>query len=62
LLAPALITAEQNLHQLFESYGSIDTLRSMPDRATGHSQGFGGGEMPDSRAAQAAIDARNGTQ
>jgi len=33
----------------------------MTDRETGHSLGCGFVEMPDSRAAQAAIDALNGT-
>ena len=57
----AFTTTEQNLRQLFESYGSVDTIRIMTDRETGRPRGFGFVEMPDSRAAQTVIDALNGT-
>src|SRR2546426_6436178 len=57
----ALTTTEQDLRQLFEPYGSVETIRIMTDRATGRSRGFGFVEMPDNRAAQTAIDALNGT-
>jgi RNA recognition motif-containing protein len=57
----AFTTTEQDLRQLFEPYGSVETIRIMTDRETGRSRGFGFVEMPDSRAAQTAIDALNGT-
>ncbi len=57
----AWTTTEQDLRQLFEPYGSVDTIRIMTDRETGRSRGFGFAEMPESRAAQSAIDALNGT-
>jgi RNA recognition motif-containing protein len=57
----AFTTTEQDLHQLFEPYGSVDTIRIMTDRETSRSRGFGFVEMPDSHAAQTAIDALNGT-
>jgi cold-inducible RNA-binding protein len=58
----AFTTTEHDLRQLFEPYGSVDTIRIMTDRETGRSRGFGFVEMPDSHAAESAIDALNGTQ
>jgi len=57
----AFTTTEQDLRQLFEPYGTVETVRMMTDRDTGRSRGFGFVEMPDSRAAESAIDALNGT-
>jgi len=57
----AFTTTEQDLRQLFASYGTVDTIRIMTDRETGRSRGFGFVEMPDSHAAESAIDALNGT-
>src|SRR5919198_723091 len=57
----AFTTTEQDLRQLFEPYGTVDTVRIMTDRETGRARGFGFVEMPDSHAAQTAIDALNGT-
>jgi RNA recognition motif-containing protein len=58
----AFTTTEHDLRQLFEPYGSVDTILIMTDRETGRSRGFGFVEMPDSHAAESAIDALNGTQ
>ena len=58
----AFTTTEQDLRQLFEPYGTGETVRMMTDRETGRSRGFGFVEMPDSHAAHSAIDALNGTQ
>ena len=44
---------EDDLRQLFESYGEVDTIRIITDRDTGQSRGFGFVEMPDSAAAKA---------
>ena len=57
----ACTTTEQDLRQLFEPSGSVETIRIMTDRETGWSRGFGFVEMPDHGAAQTAIDALNGT-
>jgi cold-inducible RNA-binding protein len=57
----AFTATEQDLRQLFEPYGSVEMIRSMTDRETGRSRGFGFVEMPDNRAAQTAMDALNGT-
>ena len=52
---------EDELHQLFERYGSVASVRLATDRETGRSRGFGFVEMPDATQAQAAIDGLNGT-
>src|SRR2546422_11504788 len=57
----AFTTTEQDLRQLFEPYGTVDTTRMMTDRDTGRSRGFAFVEMPDSGAAHSAIDALNCT-
>jgi RNA recognition motif-containing protein len=57
----AFTTTEQDLRQLFEPYGTVDTIRIMTDRDTGRSRGFGFIEMPDRHAAQDAIAGLNGT-
>jgi RNA recognition motif-containing protein len=57
----AFTTTEQDLRQLFEPYGTVETIRIMTDRDTGRARGFGFVEMPDSREAQDAIAGLNGT-
>jgi RNA recognition motif-containing protein len=57
----AFTTTEEELAQLFHSYGEIASVRIMTDRETGRSRGFGFVEMPDTTEAQAAIDGLNGT-
>jgi len=39
----AFTTTEEDLRQLFEPYGTVDTIRMMTDRETGRSRGFGAG-------------------
>jgi RNA recognition motif-containing protein len=56
----AFTTTEDDLRDLFTPYGTVDTTRMMTDRETGRSRGFGFVAMPDSRAAQRAIDALHG--
>ena len=51
---------EQELRQLFEQYGAVDKINLITDRDTGHPRGFGFVEMPDSRAAQSAIQGLQG--
>src|SRR5881397_3414418 len=57
----AFTTTEQDLRQLFEPYGAVDTIRIMTDRETGRSRGFGFVEMPDSHAGPTPIDGLNET-
>jgi len=57
----AFTTTEDELSQLFESYGIVDRAQIMTDRDTGRSRGFGFVEMPDATEAQAAIDGLHGT-
>ena len=58
----AFTTTEDELALLFEPYGSVERTQIIMDRETGRSRGFGFIEMPESRAAESAIDALNGTQ
>jgi RNA recognition motif-containing protein len=54
-------TTEDDLEQLFASYGTVARVQILRDRATGRSRGFGFVEMPDATEAQAAITDLNGT-
>ena len=54
-------TTEEELSQLFEPYGIVESVRIITDRETGRSRGFGFVEMPDATEAQAAIDGLHGT-
>ena len=54
-------TTEEELRQLFESYGIVDRAQIITDRETGRSRGFAFVEMPDATEAQAAIAGLNGT-
>ena len=53
-------STDQDIRELFEPYGVVDTIRIITDRDTGQSRGFGFVEMPDTRAAQAAIQGLQG--
>jgi RNA recognition motif-containing protein len=57
----AFSTTDQDLRQLFESYGVVEKVNIITDRDTGRSRGFGFVEMPDNAAAQAAIQGLQGT-
>ena len=56
----AYSATEEEVQQLFEGYGTVDTVRLATDRDTGRPRGFGFVEMPDAREAQAAIAGLNG--
>ncbi len=43
------------LKELFEPYGTIDSVKVIMDRDTGNSKGYGFVEMPDDDQAYAAI-------
>ena len=52
---------EDEVRQLFASYGVVDKVSVITDRETGRARGFGFVEMPDSTAAKAAIAGLQGT-
>ena len=56
----AFSATEVDLRQLFEPYGAVDMANIITDRYTGQSRGFGFVDMPDSGAAQAAMQGLNG--
>ena len=58
----AFNTTDYDLRQLFEPYGVVDAIHVITDRDTGRSKGFGFVEMPDSAAAQAALQGLNGKE
>ena len=57
----ACTATDQDLRQLFESYGTVDTINVITDRETGHACGFGFVDMPERSAARAAIAGLHGT-
>lgn len=52
---------DQDITELFSQYGEVADATIISDRDTGRSKGFGFVEMPDSGAAQQAIEALNDT-
>jgi len=58
----AFSATDHDLRQLFELYGAVDRINIITDRDTGRARGFGFVDMPDSRAAQAAIQGLQGTE
>jgi RNA recognition motif-containing protein len=57
----ACTATDEDLRQLFEPYGTVDTINVMSDRETGHPCGFGFVDMPERSAARAAIAGLHGT-
>jgi RNA recognition motif-containing protein len=51
---------DQDLKKLFTPYGEVSSSKVVNDRETGRSRGFGFVEMPDSNAANKAIEELNG--
>jgi len=49
-------TAEQDLRDLFERAGQVESVTVMRDMATGRARGFGGVEMATDEGAQKAIN------
>jgi RNA recognition motif-containing protein len=52
---------DDDLQQLFGTYGEVATANVIKDRFSGESRGFGFVEMPARKDAEAAIAALNGT-
>jgi RNA recognition motif-containing protein len=57
----ACTVTAQDLRQLFEPYGTVDTTNVIIDPETGHPHGFGFVDMPERSAARAAIAGLHGT-
>ena len=55
-------TGEDELRQIFETYGQVDRVSILTDRETGRSRGFGFVEMTNSEEGDKAIAALNGSQ
>jgi RNA recognition motif-containing protein len=53
---------EEQLRDLFATYGEVDRVNVITDRDTGRPRGFAFVEMSDSSAAQEAIKGVNGTE
>ena len=54
--------SDGDLQQLFEAYGTVQSVQVIMDRDTGRSKGFGFVEMGSDQEAQAAIAALNGKE
>ena len=52
-------SAEEDLRQLFEQYGTVSSAKIITDRETGRSRGFGFVEMESDAEANAAMKALN---
>jgi len=53
---------DEELRQLFETHGGVESAKVATDRDTGRSRGFGFIEMTSDSEAQSAIAALNGAQ
>ena len=54
-------TQSEDLQEVFEAYGEVDSAKVIMDKFTGKSRGFGFVEMPNDDEALAAIEALNET-
>jgi RNA recognition motif-containing protein len=52
-------TSEDELRNLFEQYGTVNSVKIITDRNTGNSKGFGFVEMENNEEGDAAIAALN---
>lgn len=53
---------EDQLRELFEAYGEVESAKIITDRNTGRSKGFGFVEMPNSDEANHAIEELNNSE
>lgn len=54
-------TSEAEVRELFAQHGTVQAVRLITDRYTGRFRGFGFVDMNDTAAAEAAMEALNGT-
>ena len=55
-------SAEDDLRQLFDAFGTVERVIIVKDRDTGRSRGFGFVGMPNEDEARDAIEGLNGTE
>lgn len=53
---------DEDLRQMFEAHGAVESARLATDRDTGRSRGFGFVEMSSNSEAESAIAALNGNE
>ena len=53
---------EADLQQVMEEYGAVDSVKTIKDRETGKSKGFGFVEMGNDAQAKQAIEELNGAE
>ncbi len=53
---------EENIQELFEQHGKVNSVKIIIDRYTQRSKGFGFVEMEDEKEADEAINAINGIE
>jgi RNA recognition motif-containing protein len=56
----AFQTTEDELKQMFEGFGQVESVSIIKDKFSGESRGFAFVVMPDQAQAQAAIEGLNG--
>ena len=54
--------SEQDLRELFEPFGKVESITLIKDKFSGASKGFGFVELPDKAQADAAIAALHGKE
>lgn len=54
-------TSSEDLREIFEAFGEVDSSHVITDESTGRSRGFAFVEMPNDDEAQSAMDALNET-
>ena len=55
-------STDEDVRQLFEAYGTVNTVNIITDRDSGQPRGFGFVEMSNSREAQSAIQGLQGKE
>ncbi len=53
---------EDDLREIFEEYGELNSVKLISDKFTGRSKGFGFVEMPNADEAKKAIEELNGAE